>query len=48
MVTGQKILVRVCTHIFKKKNLEKVYNFMHFERRFAFQNALNYIFFQKT
>ena len=46
-VTGLKHLLRVCTHIFLKKNLEKVYNFMHFERRFAFQNALNYIFSRK-
>ena len=26
---------------------QKKYNFLHFERHFAFQNALNYIFFQK-
>ena len=35
-VTGLKILDRVGTHIFF---LEKIYNFMHFERHFAFQNA---------
>ena len=28
--------------------LEKIYNFMHFERRNAFQNASNHIFFQKN
>ena len=36
-VTGLKILGRVGTHIFFL--LEKFYDFMHFERRFAFQNA---------
>ena len=28
--------------------LEKIHNFMHFERHFAFQNALNYIFFSEN
>ena len=46
-VTGLNILGSVSTHIFlsiffwKKK-------FIHFERHFAFQNAKNHIFFQKT
>ena len=35
-VEGLKILGTVGTHIFF---LEKIYNFMHFERHFAFQNA---------
>ena len=35
------------TFILKKKILEKKYNFMHFERHFAFQNAYNYIFSRK-
>ena len=44
-VTNLKILGRVGAHIFliiffRKKN---IYNFIHFERHFAFQNA--YIFF---
>ena len=40
-VTGLKILGRVCTHIFFLIIffLEKKYNFMHFERHLAFQNA---------
>ena len=42
-VTGLKILGRVGTHFFS----EKKDNFMHFERHFVFQNAKNYIFFQK-
>ena len=37
-VMSLKILTMVGFHIFKKKILEK-YNFMHFERHFAFQNA---------
>ena len=39
-VTGLNILEREA-HIFKKKkkNSGKKYNFMHFERHFAFQNA---------
>ena len=35
-VTGMKRLGRVGTHIFFSG---KIYNFMHFERRNAFQNA---------
>ena len=31
-------------NLFLEKN---IYNFMHFERHFAFHNALNYIFFRK-
>ena len=37
-VTGLKILCRVGTHILKKK-IWIFFNFMHFERHFAFQNA---------
>ena len=43
-VTGLKILGSVVTLFFFRKK----YNFMHFERLFAFQNASNNIFFQKT
>ena len=39
-VTGLKILDRLGTHIvFYSFFLEKIFNFMHFERHFAFQNA---------
>ena len=45
-VTGLKKLGREGTHIFSGKNIVLCilkgilpYNFMHFERRFAFQNA---------
>ena len=39
-VTGLKILGRVGTHIFFNHFLFwKKYNFMHFERHFAFQDA---------
>ena len=44
LVMGLKILGRVDTHIFSSRNK---YNFMHFERHFAFQNAQNYIFSRK-
>ena len=38
--TGLKSLGRVGTHIFFKYFFSgKLYNFMHFERHFAFQNA---------
>ena len=46
---GLKILGKVGAHIFlflffsRKEN-----NNMHFERHLAFQNAYNYIIFQKT
>ena len=40
------MLGRVGTHIFFKLFfLEKKYQFMHFERHLAFQNAQDYIFF---
>ena len=42
-VTGLKILGRVGALFF----FWKKYNFMHFERHFAFQNACNYIFSRK-
>ena len=38
-VTGLKIFGTVGTHIFFLFFLLKKYNFMHFERHFAFQNA---------
>ena len=39
-VTGLTILVRVVgTHIFSNHFFLEKYNFMHFERRNAFQNA---------
>ena len=39
-VTGLKIVVRVGTHIFLIIFFwKKIYNFMHFERHVAFQNA---------
>ena len=47
VLTGLKILGRVGTHIFFFLIIffsGKKYNFMHFERHFAFQNAYRYIF----
>ena len=43
---GLKILGRVGTHIFLNYIFfwKKIYNFMHFERHLAFQNAYIYIF----
>ena len=38
-VTGLKTLGRVGTYIFILFFRKKIYNFMHFERHFAFQNA---------
>ena len=38
-VTGLNILGRIGTHIFFTYFSGKNYNFMHFERPFAFQNA---------
>ena len=38
-VTGVKILGRVGTHIFFKKENSGKNNFMHFERHFAFQDV---------
>ena len=38
-VTGLKILGRVGTPIFLIIFLEIIYDFMHFERHFAFRNA---------
>ena len=38
-VTGLKFLGRVGTHVFLVFFSWKKYNFMHFERHFAFQNA---------
>ena len=43
-VNGSKILGRV-GH--KLSFLKNKFNFMHFERYFAFQNAYNYIFSRK-
>ena len=47
-VMGLKILGGVATAathmVFKFKKSGKKNNFMHFERRFAFQNAKKYIF----
>ena len=42
-VSGPNLNLLVKTRMFSGL-LEKKYNFMHFERRNAFQNALNYIF----
>ena len=40
LVTGQKILGRVGIYFFNYSFFwKKKYNFMHFERQFAFQNA---------
>ena len=48
-VTGLKILGRVGgTHFSNYFLSGKKYNFMHFERHFAFQNAQNYTIFQKN
>ena len=48
-VTGLKILSRVGTHIFVYFIfLENKYNFMHFERHFAFQMHKIILIFQKT
>ena len=44
-ITGFKIIGRVGMCIFFSG---KTNNMMHFESHFAFQNAPNYIFFQKT
>ena len=44
---GLKNLGRVGTHIFLFFFFWKKYNFMHFKRHFAFQNAFNYIFSRK-
>ena len=47
-VIGLKNLGRVGTHIFLIVFFSgKKYNFMHFKRHFAFQNAHNYIFIRK-
>ena len=43
-VMGLKILGRVGTQIF----FLKTYNFMDHEKHFAFQNAWNEFYFQKT
>ena len=43
-ITGLKILGRVGTHILFNYLFSGKSNFMHFERHFAVQNALNYIF----
>ena len=46
---GLKILGRVGTDIFRLFFFSgKIYNFMRFERHFAFQNAWNYIFFPEN
>ena len=37
-VMGLKILGKVGTYFFSYFLSVKIYNFMHFERRFAFQN----------
>ena len=52
-VTGLKLLGRVGTDIFiyffgGGGGGGEIDNFMHFERHFAFQNALNYIFFPEN
>ena len=49
LVAGLKVLGGVGTHIFSIIIFfRKKYDIMHFERPFAFQNALNYIFPENT